>query len=245
MQMRANVAIAKRCIVPATFRSWPARGAWFIIVALVFPLQTIGSKAIATELVLKENTRLEAVTASGVVAIIAGRNLSRRYEWNGCGLDADMRARGTRWFGSLGIYDPAPQFLGGIFSRSCNGISRTVVQEAQIHFSNNASAEAWISRYSRVFPTTWTNDGLLVRWGMTPGRNQLSVDLWQICIAGVPPTSLKGATDDAFRLVPTEGTDGARHSCTRVDPSIEAQTQENWERHWRQADEWQARSRSN
>lgn len=179
------------------------------------------SVAAAPELVLQEGVRLTATTPSGTVGVVAGEGLRRTYEWNGCSLEAAMMARSTRWYGALGMYDPAGRgpvgmLFGSVFG--CKGISRPVVQEAQAHFATRNAAESWIEQRSRLpFDTVWTHDGLFLQWGVTPDRQQLNVDLWQICIAGSKPTELRGA-GDAIQVTRVSGSGELRHDCAPVGP---------------------------
>ena len=175
------------------------------------------------ELVLARGARLQAHTSSGSITVIAGDGLERRYEWDGCGLNANMVARTKRWLGSLGIYDAAGAFIYSLPS-GCHGISRTVVQEGQIHFAEEGAANAWISKYKQDFTSVvWTSDGLLVAWATRPQRYQLSVDVYQICIRGRRPVHLAGAVDDAVQI-----SESARVACARVADSVIAETQEAW-----------------
>lgn len=187
-------------------------------------LLMLSARAFATapELVLQEGVRLVATTASGTVGVTAGEGLARAYDWGDCRLDAAMMARSRRWFGAKGIYDPAGRGpLGMLFGKliGCDGISRTVVDEAQIHFSTVAAAERW-TRFQKdqPFETVWTRDGLVVRWGLSPGRQQISVDVYQLCVAGAWPTDLRGATDDVIQVLRTVGDGPARHPCAVVGP---------------------------
>lgn len=85
----------------------------------------------APELVMPKGSSIVASMGGDTVKIVAGYGFDRSYEFDGCTLNSKMHARSGRWFGALGIYDPAgPSF----FRRECKGISRTVVEEAQIHF---------------------------------------------------------------------------------------------------------------
>jgi len=131
-----------------------------------------------------------------------------------------MMARSTRWYGALGIYDPAGRGpLGLLFGKlfGCNGISRTVVEEAQVHFTKNSAAERWIELQSKLpFETVWSNDGLLVQWGVSPSRQQLNVSVWQLCVAGLKPTQLRGASNEAIQVVRLAGEGELRHECASV-----------------------------
>lgn len=201
--------------------------------------------ACATELVLREGTSLMAKTSSGNISIVAGNGLDRTYKWDNCSLKADMGARRSRWYGSLGIYDPAPSYgiLSSIFPWwfSCSGISRTVVEEGQIHFADRRAAEHWIKNYSKIQTTVWSNDGLLVQWGLVPGREQLNVDVWQICISGQRPIELLGAKNEAFEIVPKDNSISGRYECAAVDDDVILETQKVWQQWWSEVEEWNKR----
>lgn len=201
----------------------------------------------APELVLRDYARLELDTPVGKVLVHAGKGLERTYEWDGCSLSSSVFARRSRWYGSLGAYDPAGRF-GPIDAlrdkfRACKGISRTVVEEGQIHFDDEQAAEAWIKRYSTISTTVWTNDGLLAQWRIVPSRDQFSFDLWRICVRGLPPKKLGGAKDDAIKVFHKDGPSGALHECARVGAEVVAETQKVWQEHWKQVDEWNARAK--
>ena len=192
------------------------------LTALICTSILISPMALAAEpeLVLQEDVRLSATTASGTLRVIAGEGLARTYEWNGCSLESSMMARYERWYGARGIYDPADRGpVGLLFGKlfGCNGISRTVVEEAQIHFTKRSTAEWWIERQAgSLFESVWSNDGLLVVWGVSPNRQQLSVYVWQVCIAGLKPNQLRGARDEAIQLARVAGDGELRHECASV-----------------------------
>lgn len=194
----------------------------FFVVALPFVSILIPSLAMSRdqEVVLREGARLSATTPSGTVGVVAGEGFARTYKWNGCSLESEMMARSQRWNGALGIYDPAGTGpLGALFGKlfSCKGISRTVVQEAQVHFSEKIAAERWIKDFSKQpFETVWSKDGLLVQWGVSASRQQLSMSVWQICISGQRPANLPGAEDEAIRLTRETGDGPLRHDCATV-----------------------------
>jgi hypothetical protein len=170
--------------------------------------------------------------SSNNVVVIAGDGIKRRYEWDHCGLDADMSARKERWLGVLGIYDPAGRLFLNPFA-GCHGISRTVVEEGQIHFADEGDANAWISQYRRSFASVvWTNDGLLVAWDIVPKRAQLNVDVYQLCIRGHRPLHLMGASDDAVQVSHRSGPDAARLACVQIADSVLVETKKAWSDLW-------------
>jgi hypothetical protein len=215
-----------------------------IAVAVFGSIETQAATFPAPELVLRDYARLEVDTPVGKVSVVAGKGLERSYEWDGCSLSASMFVRRSRWYGSLGAYDPAGR-MGPADAlrdklRACKGISRTVVEEGQIHFDDEQAAEAWIKRYSTISPTVWTNDGLLAQWRIVPSRDQFSFNLWLICVQGRSPKKLAGATNEAIKLLHKDGLSNALYECAKVSTDVVAETQKVWQAHWRQVDEWKA-----
>jgi hypothetical protein len=217
----------------------------FLVPALSLTLPLAGAAAQSQELVLQENTHLVAITPSGRISIRAGKKFDRWYSWGQCTLRSHMQARSSRWLGNLGIYDPAGSFL--ILSTvlpwwfKCDGISRTVVDEGQIHFANQSTAETWLARYAEPSASVWTNDGLLVRWDITKEREQINVDLWQICIHGRRPIKLPGAHDQAITVTTDDVSKPARHECAVVSDADIQSTLQQWTDSWKEMDEWRAR----
>jgi hypothetical protein len=191
----------------------------------------------ATELVMYEGTRIEANKDGSAIKIVAGSGFDRDYEFNGCKLKSDMNARGGRWYGSLGIYDPVEKFLPSFFlPKECNGVSRTVVQEGQIHFDDVPFANEWIRRQQKAAGSTgktvWTSNGLLISWNTVPNRAQLNVDVWLICVNGQHPTKLEGATDIAVKVW-TNKPGRAIHDCAIVGKDVIDQTRSQLVEDWK------------
>lgn len=208
--------------------------------------RTVGAvESASPELVLQEQVRLTAQTAGGRITIVAGSGIARAYKWGDCSLQAHMLTRSARWFGSMGIYDPAPASLGTSSTRQCEGISRTVVEEGQLHFVDDAVAREWLGRYSKTHATAWTSDGLVVRWGVVPRREQLNVEVWQLCIAGHYPAQLPGAKAGAVQLDPSTGTGAGsgRRACAVVADTTALETQMAWQSLWESAEQIKAKDR--
>lgn len=172
----------------------------------------------APELVMQENVRLTATTEAGTIGVVSGQRFDRTYEWNDCALKSAMGERGYRWYGKKGIYDAAASL--GLFDWivACKGISRTVVEEAQLHFSSSKGAERWIATRRKLqgYQTVWSNDGLFVQWSVSPGRNQIGVDVYQICVAGKRPLQLAESQDDAINVTSLSGSGTTRYECLAV-----------------------------
>lgn len=119
---------------------------------------------------------------------------------------------------------------------TCKGISRPVFEESQLHFPSVSAAQSWLARHSRHFDTVWTNDGLVVQWGVTPSRYQINVDLKQLCVQGRRPDALAGASEAAIQVTRTGGSGPLRQDCVQVGRAIEQHTERLWDAHWKQAD---------
>jgi len=207
-----------------------------VVVAVLLTTSTYAG----TELVMREGVKIEAKKESTSIMVTSGKGFDRTYEWDRCKLKSDMGARRQRWYGSMGIYDAAPSF--GLPIGGCSGISRTVVEEGQIHFENLQFAQNWIERRPKSYKTVWTNDGLLVSWNVVPGRRQLNVDVWLMCINGKRPKQLVGANDFAVSISPTS-TDKSIHECAQVGQGVIDQTRSQLEEDWKKTDEWIAKDR--
>lgn len=196
----------------------------------------------ATELVMHEGTSIEASKDGSAIKVTAGKGFDRIYESDGCRLTSNMSARRTRWFGNLGIYDPASSSGSSLFSPSgCNGITRTVVEEGQVHFDDLQFAYEWIRRrqlgIGKAGKTVWTSDGLLVSWNTVPGRVQLNVYVLLMCINGRHPNSLEGATDSAIKVA-ANSSGRPIHECAVVDKDVIDQTRKQMEEDWKKVDGW-------
>jgi hypothetical protein len=189
-----------------------------------------------TEVVMHEGTAIIASKNGTSIKIVAGDGIERTYEFDHCTLKSHMSRRYGRWYGSLGLYDPAPSFGVGLFPpTACNGITRTVVEEGQIHFNDMHFVDAWIRRQQstigNIGQVVWTNDGLLVSWAVVPGRYQLNVDVWLICINSQRPQTLTGATDSAITVLANSSLQ-TTHDCAAVGKEVAVQTRRELEESW-------------
>ena len=193
---------------------------------------TVAADLSQLELVMNEGAKISVKTSRGEVTVVAGKGLNRTYSWRECSLTSEMWPRLSRWYGSLGAYDAAPQgFLGRIFAKKCEGISRTVVDEGQIHFDDGITLMKWLLMRIPSETSVWTNDGLVFSWLLTPGRYQLSADLFQVCIDGQRPTKLPNSRDQAFTVLSTASSP-ARRSCVSASRDVIRHTREIVEKRW-------------
>jgi hypothetical protein len=118
----------------------------------------------------------------------------RKYEWDGKQRTVKMIARTEYFQGKFGLYNPADAW---VLTRLQ---TRLVVQESVINFDNYDKVYEFLNTGRDVMDWVYNNDGLVVGFGRTPDRQQINIDLWQIKVAGVKPTSLKGSRDRAIHL---------------------------------------------
>lgn len=149
------------------------------------------------EMVMALDTTITATTARGKIVIHAKSDLGRSYEFDSNHLSVTMWPRTERWYGSLGLYYPAPSL--GLWPR--RGIYRAVVEEGQQHFNTQEEAISWL-RARTWWPYTYRSDGLVVGWGTTPERHQLNAEVWQLYIQGHKPSGLAGADDSSIIVTP-------------------------------------------
>lgn len=153
-----------------------------------------------TEVVLNPGMRLTAETPNGTLTIVAGNGTRRTYHGEGWEKSVLLVARTSRWYKSLGLYDPAESY---------SPYGRLLAEEGRLHFSTEAEAEGWIRARSLEANVgkerlIFTDDGLVLRYSMraVPGSGvpTAQVDLWQIYVEGRRPRSLPGADDEAIRI---------------------------------------------
>jgi hypothetical protein len=148
-----------------------------------------------TESVLTNGMRIVAHTPSGQVVIEGKRGFARKYSGDGWSKTATLTPRTTRWYGSLGLYDPAPS----------NSLSdRLLLDEGTQFFSTESEALRYLKALSRFFGAlTFSKSGLVVAYkviDISGGRPSRSLEIWQIYIDGSKPTSLRGGDDNSIEI---------------------------------------------
>jgi hypothetical protein len=135
-----------------------------------------------------------ATTANGTVVITAGEGTERTFSGNGWRKKRRLIARRTRWYGSLGLYDPAASF-------SPHG--RVLVDEGRQFFATESEALRYLYAESDYFKPVFSSNGLVVGYhveAIPGGEPTRSVEVWQIYINGKKPSSLRGADDSTIRV---------------------------------------------
>jgi hypothetical protein len=147
-----------------------------------------------TEFVLSKGMKITATTANGALVITAGEGTERTFSGDGWSKNWHLIARNTRWYGSLGLYDPAASY-------SQHG--RVLVDEGKQFFATESEALRYLYSESRYFKLVFTSNGLVVGYHVETiagGGPIRSVHVWQIYINGRKPTLLRGADDTAIRV---------------------------------------------
>lgn len=143
-----------------------------------------------TENVLSEGMVITASTPSGKISIEGQKGCSRRFSGENWSCTSALIPRDTRWYGSLGLYDPAP-------SNSMHG--RLLVDEGRQFFSSESEVLRYLQQNSGYFGRlTYNNSGLVVAYKIIPipgGSPTRSLEVWQVYINGHKPSSLRGAMD--------------------------------------------------
>ena len=148
-----------------------------------------------TESVLSDGMKICATTPSGKIIIEGKMGCSRSYRDGNWVKTSDLTPRTTRWYGSLGLYDPASSYS------QCD---RLLVDEGRQFFSSESEALRYLKSLSGFFgPLTYNNRGLVIAYNITaiPGGKPIRhLTIWQIYINGARPISLRGAVDSKIEV---------------------------------------------
>lgn len=169
----------------------------FLLPALVLVSACGKHVAVApgTESVLSEGMRITAITPSGELVIEGKRGTERSYSGPGWSKISTLIPRTKRWYGSLGVYDPAD---------SSTQSGRVLVDEGRQFFSSESEALRYLNHLSGYFgELTYTKSGLVVAYKVIPvegGSPIRSIAVWQFYINGQKPASLRGSDESRIRI---------------------------------------------
>ena len=145
---------------------------------------------VPTESVLSDGTTITASTPSGPITIEGRSGFDRVYSGAGWSKRSTLIPRSTRWYGSLGLYDPAGSF-------TMHG--RLLVDEGRQFFSSESEALRFLQSLTGYFgKLTYDSSGLVIALKVIEvpgGEPTRSLEVWQFYIDGRKPTSLRGAVD--------------------------------------------------
>jgi hypothetical protein len=151
------------------------------------------------EVVIVSGATIKATTKNGTISISAHDGYSRAYTWDEQTRNVTLWPRKIRWHGKYGLYFPGP----GEHWKNNNGITRGVLEEAAVWFSNEEDAVKWINEFFSKEHSVYNDEGLFVSWGKNVARKQINVDVFQIMINGKKPSKLPGSSNENISLEKT------------------------------------------
>ena len=137
---------------------------------------------------------ISAKTLNGRILITGGKETQRTFIGDGWTKRRYLIPRTERWYGSLGLYDPAGSW-------SSHG--RLLADEGRLFFETESEALRYLYVGSDYSKPVFNNHGLVVGFHVenTPGGEPTrNVQVWQIYINGSVPDSLRGADDQAITV---------------------------------------------
>lgn len=170
------------------------------VAAILFALSSPSSSmawnpfhTVQTESVMTKGMTIQASNTFGKITIEAGEGTRRTLSWDGGSESVRLLKRGSRWYGSLGLYHP-----GG------NQRVHLVVDEGKQHFSSENEANEWLLSGQDRMNWACSSNGLVVGWYKTkkPDRDYWAVivEVWQVYIKGQKASSLRECTSRSVEI---------------------------------------------
>lgn len=138
------------------------------------------------------------------VCLTAENSLLRHIMWDGITRSVKLIPRKERWYGKLGLYFPG----SGNHWEYHKGITRAIVQEAQLHFDSQKDLSIFLDKYVNDKYDLYRDDGLMVSWrkvvkpDMGPGGH-IDLNIIQILVNGKKPIKLRGSQNDKISVETT------------------------------------------
>ena len=171
---------------------------WFVVACVGAGCEPEPEKAV-NGAVLSPKQTIEATNNNGTVRISYVTQTKRKFEWDGRSRIIKMIPREEPFQGRQGLYEPAASWGLNPFE------IRLVVEESIVEFENEGQIYAFLKQSSVYMDWVYTTNGLVVGFSRTPARKQINIDVWQILLRGKKANGLKGAKDQAIRLISTRG----------------------------------------
>jgi hypothetical protein len=160
-------------------------------------------EAVWQKVVMGPGMRINADTNNGSVSIMYERDTIRTYAFGFGGktirktLVLGKRAREgnglTGLYGGAGVYTPA-------FLVDADPVA-AVVQEGQMHRSDNEECLAWMNAETHaVWPWVYNDSGRAVRFQPLPSGDRVRIEVVQFYVAGEKPKGLRGAMNSGLRV---------------------------------------------
>ena len=135
------------------------------------------------------------------VCIFAENSIRRQIMWDGITRSVNLIPRKERWYGKLGLYSPGD----GNNWKYHKGITRGIVQEAQIHFNSEKELFLFLDKYVDHKHDLYGDDGLLISWrkvvrpDMGPG-GYIDLFILQLLVNGHKPERLNGSQNNKISV---------------------------------------------
>lgn len=135
------------------------------------------------------------------VCVTAENTLLRHIMWDGITRTVKLIPRKERLYGKLGLYFPG----SGNHWEYHKGITRAIVQEAQLHFSGTKDVESLLDSTIDKDNVLYRDDGLAVLWrkvnrpDMRPG-GYIDLFIFQILVNGKKPEKLNGSQNNKISV---------------------------------------------
>ncbi len=167
-----------------------------LVVAFVANMMRSNTLPPYTEYVLTDGMTITAKMPQETIVIKGGKGTRRFFRGESWSTTATLTPRPTRWYGSLGLYDPADSYTQD---------GRLMVDEGRQFFSNENQALHYICYLKSLLNTSliYNNKGLVIVYEITflkKGGVVRDIAIWQAYINGKKPTSLEGANDSAIHV---------------------------------------------
>ena len=148
-----------------------------------------------TENILTKGMKITAQTPIEKLIIEGLEGTKRRFIGEKWSKVANLIPRQSRWYGSLGLYDPA---------RSSTQEGRLLINEGRQFFKNENEALRFLCNLRKsvdqLDKLTYSSNGLVISYHITPVHKVKNINIWQIYINGKKPTALKGADNHAIEV---------------------------------------------
>jgi hypothetical protein len=158
--------------------------------------QMLDTRLHGDQLVMTRHQMIKATTATYLIMIHADSDMKRSCEWNNATRSVTLESRKEDSPDGSVVY-----FHGFSEDNSEYRVTkRFEIREGRRNFQTLEEVARWIRQQSERIPTVYRNDGLLVSCAMDPAKNQLTVEIWQILIGMIKPSSLPGGDDTNISL---------------------------------------------
>lgn len=159
-------------------------------ICLLISCKSNPDSSLATESVLSEGMKIIAHTPSETITIEGKQGFARLYSGQDWSIISVLIPRKTRWYGSLGLYDPAESNSLG---------DRLLIDEGKQFFQSESEALRYIQYLSAYYGSmTYNNSGLVIGYAVIDipkEKPTRSLTIWQFYINNTKPKSIRGAND--------------------------------------------------